>query len=157
LSNFTQDITMKIQTGSVQLSITNQAGNNLLEINGNIYFGVIPLVPYSFGVTNISSVKILVVPSVDGRSVLQDKEAEVSDRGMILAPRQSYNFTGFRFDDNTVGEFLPNEQLSQTISALSGGDMSKIGCIGIAIFREKVSYQEPVYRSTYRTHLISFT
>jgi hypothetical protein len=82
---------------------------------------------------------------VDGRSIVSDKEAEFSDSGYVISPSDEIVIKGFRIDDDEVGEFLANENLMQTIASLSGGNTSKIGCVALAIFREKL--YEPVFKT----------
>ena len=125
----------------ISVSISNDGlGTNFispLEILGNKYFGAQPGIPYSFKIKNLTAGRLLVVTSVDGRSIMNDKPSEVSDSGYIIRPLGEIPISGYRIDDDTSAAFLPNENLERTLAAMAGGDVNKIGCVAFAIFREK--------------------
>jgi hypothetical protein len=141
--NNSQSRLVSVQVSSSRSSLPSFV--NPVEIFGNLYFAVQNGFPYHIKIQNLSNSKLLIVGSVDGRSIFSDKDAELSDSGYVISPSDEIVIKGFRFDDDEVGEFLANENLMQTIASLSGGNTSKIGCVALAIFREK-SY-EPVFKT----------
>jgi hypothetical protein len=133
------------QSSLVSVQVNSSRGGhgfkNPVEIFGSSYFAVSNGFRYAFKIQNLTSAKLLVVGSVDGKSIVENKDAELSDSGYIINPHDEVLIHGFRIDDNEVGAFLPNANFMETLVSMTNSDVYKIGCVAFAIFREKQSYQ----------------
>ena len=94
---------------------------------------------YSIRVKNNSYRRIEAVISVDGRSVVNGKLAGDNDAsGYILNPWQTIEIPGFKVDGDSVAKFAFSGKDKSYTAAVSGGDTSNTGVIGVRVFSEKV-------------------
>src|SRR3990167_2472156 len=90
---------------------------------------------FSLSMRNNSSNRALFVPTVDGLSIMNGKEASYKSRGYIVNGHDSLTIDGWRTSDDKVAEFYfssPKESYAKKID--KGGNLGVIGC---AIFKEK--------------------
>lgn len=94
---------------------------------------------YSIKIRNNGYQRILAVPTVDGLSVLNGKEASYDSSGYIINGYSSYTIKGWRRSNSEVAEFYFSDPSESYASRKDKGQ--NLGVIGVAIFREKVSYK----------------
>lgn len=86
---------------------------------------------------NNSSKRVIVVPSVDGLSVLDGKPASDHSKGFVLGPWGSVIVPGWILDNNSAAKFVFEAQ-QQSYSEQSGYGTTNVGVIGAKIFEEKI-------------------
>jgi hypothetical protein len=102
---------------------------------------------YTFTVRNLTGNRIKVAASVDGRSVLDDAEANWhTNTGMVINAWQRYVFRGWRVDDDTTREFIFGDPEGSVAAQATGTD-ANVGVIGLAAFQERLPYRPRLQRS----------
>ena len=93
---------------------------------------------YAIYVRNRLGERLLAVTSVDGINVITGQSAGWDQGGYVLDPCESYQITGWRKSDYQVAAFAftaaPRSYAARTDRP------ENIGVIGIALFREQISY-----------------
>ena len=90
---------------------------------------------FTIKVKNNGYRRILAVPSVDGLSVMNGKEASLHSGGYIVSAYNTITIDGWRTSDSDVAEFFfTNPEGSYAVKSDKPGNL---GVIGVAIFREK--------------------
>lgn len=87
-------------------------------------------------IQNKSFKRILAIPTVDGLSVMDGKEASYDSGGYVIDPFGFINIPGWRLDDDEVAKFFFSK-----LGASYAAKMDKptnVGVIACAIFTEKV-------------------
>lgn len=117
---------------------------------------------YELWFRNNSYSRILVVPSVDGLSVMDGKPAGVDSSGYVVEPRGEITIPGWRLNNTSAAsfEFLPrgDKQNPTYVEALKSEgvnlDEKNQGLIGFMVFREEIRI--PVIRPnwTYIDHSV---
>ena len=90
---------------------------------------------FSLRMKNNSSHRVLFVPTVDGLSIMNGKEASFKSNGYIVNSYDSLTIDGWRTSDDKVAQFFfssPKE--SYGVKMGKGGNLGVIGC---AVFKEK--------------------
>lgn len=85
--------------------------------------------------------RVLVVPTVDGLSVMDGKEGSWKSNGYILEPYGVTDIPGFRLDDSEVARFKFGAKGSSY--AVRVGKPINVGVIGVAVFEEKYTPPPP--------------
>ena len=80
--------------------------------------------------------RILVVPSVDGLSIMDGKKCSFDSSGYIIGPYGHIDVPGWRLDDTEVAKFIFGKK-GGSYAAKSGLPLD-VGVIGVAAFFEKV-------------------
>jgi hypothetical protein len=102
---------------------------------------------YMLEVRNLSSNRIEVLSSVDGRNTLRDEVADsYQNRGMIIAGYGMWTITGWRLDDERTAEFVFTEP-GTSVTQMATGSAANAGVFGFAVYTERRVYEQPVYRS----------
>ena len=95
---------------------------------------------YEIRVRNRTDGRLLAVTSVDGVDVLSGRTASYSQGGYVLDPRGWLSVDGWRKNMGEVAAFyftsLPDSYAART------GRPDNVGVIGVALFRERVYYEE---------------
>lgn len=103
---------------------------------------------FSIKIKNNGYRRILAVPTVDGLSVMNGKEATFKSGGYIVNGYSSITIDGWRVSNDEVRKFFfTNPSNSYAKRKGKGGN---VGVIGVAVFREKetiIHYQNQVYGS----------
>lgn len=94
---------------------------------------------YSIRVKNKTNGRVLVVPSVDGLSVMDGKPATMDSKGYILDSYATINIPGWKLNKEEVAKFTFGKP-SKSYAVKSGHDATNVGIIGLAVFKEKVTY-----------------
>jgi len=97
-------------------------------------------------VRNCTGGRIEVLSSVDGRNTLHDEPADmVQNRGMIIPAYGSYQFAGWRIDDNNSAAFVFTDP-TESVAQMATGQASNAGVFGFAVYTER-RIEQPVYRT----------
>lgn len=89
---------------------------------------------FTLHIRNKSWQRLLVVPSIDGLSVMDGKEASFSSSGYVLDAGGSVDIPGWRLDDKQVAKFFFSE--AAKAYAKQTGKPRNVGVIGVAVFAE---------------------
>jgi hypothetical protein len=93
---------------------------------------------YEVRICNRSPGRVLTVTSVDGVNVINGQTAAANQSGYVLDPYGTVEIDGWRKNMNEVAAFyftsLPDSYAART------GRPDNVGVIGVAVFRERVSY-----------------
>lgn len=90
---------------------------------------------FSIRIKNNGYKRIVAIPSVDGLSVLDGKEASHNSQGYIISGHDSMTIDGWRISDDEVKLFYFTNPEDSYAERKDEGD--NLGVIGVAIFREK--------------------
>ncbi len=110
--------------------------------NGSTYIEGKEGTSFSLRMRNNSGKRVLFVPTIDGLSIMNGKEASFKSRGYIVGAYSSETIHGWRTSDDKVSEFFfstPSQSYAKRKG--KGGNLGVIGC---AVFKEK--YREPEVR-----------
>jgi hypothetical protein len=89
---------------------------------------------FSLRLKNNSGHRVLFVPTIDGLSVMDGKEASFNSRGYIVDSYSSDTIDGWRTSDDDVAKFFFSK-LKESYAAKSGKSGNQ-GVIGCAVFEE---------------------
>lgn len=106
-----------------------------LHTDGNIYVEGRRGSEYEIEFTNTSFNRILVIPAVDGLSVMDGEEAGLDSDGYVIQPHQTLLVPGWRLNDQEVAKF-EFSSIKGSYAKKSGADESNIGVIGFMVFEE---------------------
>ena len=98
---------------------------------------------YTLRFRNHSGETVLVVPSVDGLSVIDGKPASLKSQGYLVEANAVIDVPGWLVDSSTAAKFMfarkgGSRGERQTYAEQRGTDPNNIGVIGFAVFKEKV-------------------
>jgi len=94
---------------------------------------------FSLRMRNNSSNKALFVPTVDGLSIMDGKEASFDSRGYIVPAYDAITIDGWRTSDDKVAEFFFASPKSSYAKKMHKGN--NLGVIGCAVFKERERVQ----------------
>jgi hypothetical protein len=117
--------------------------------DGTLFAAGDPGTVYGLRVANLTSGRIEVVTTVDGRNTLKDEPGDARANGGFVIPAYgSCDFTGFRLDDGAVREFKFGSPVrtDRTVAAQASGSTANVGIFGFAAYAE---YQSPYYGNSY--------
>lgn len=98
---------------------------------------------FSLKLRNNTSERKLFVPSVDGLSVIDGKNASCNSGGYIINPYNSIKIKGWRVSNEEVAEFyFSDPEKSYAIRIDKSQNLGVIGCL---VFSEKKKFQIPYY------------
>jgi hypothetical protein len=104
---------------------------------------------YTLRVKNLTSGRIEVINTVDGRHTLDDEPGDSQrNRGLVFSSHSTGAFTGWRISDQRTREFIFGSP-ERSIAAQATGSTENVGVIGFAVYREKFSgygFGDEVYR-----------
>lgn len=98
---------------------------------------------FSLRLRNNTSSRKLFVPTIDGLSVLDGKDASFDSRGYIVGAYSTTTIDGWRTSDSEVAQFYfstPKESYRRR-----SGKGKNIGIIGCAVFDENIRQAAPIY------------
>jgi hypothetical protein len=129
----------------VDVRVEDPNGNPLAGTRheGNLYVAGKKNSRYHIRVRNKTNRRVLVVTTVDGRSVHTGEPGGDEDSGHVLGPRESWVFKGWRTSDNEVAAFRFSKKGNSYSSQL--GSAENVGVIGVAVFEEEEP--EPIVRT----------
>jgi len=127
------------QDPAVEVWVENQQGkmvrSRIYHHDGCSYVEGIDGRRYLIRVTNPTMGRVETVVSVDGIDVHDGKQAATDKSGLVINPRGSYDFEGFRVSNEKVAAFRFGGV--EGGYAAHKGDTSNVGVIGVAIYREQ--------------------
>jgi hypothetical protein len=128
----------------VDLTVVDRDTGRALRVwrhDGRLFVAGRPGARYSLKVANNTDGRVLVVMSVDGVNILTGETANYDQRGYIFDAHESYAVNGWRKSDTEVAAFafaaLPQSYAART------GRPADVGVIGMAVFNERPSVQQP--------------
>jgi hypothetical protein len=93
---------------------------------------------YTLRVRNLTSGRIEVITTVDGRNTLKDEPGDsFQNRGLIIPGHGTAEFTGWRISDDVTREFVFGSPQS-SVAARATGSAAGTGVIGFAVYREYI-------------------
>jgi len=104
--------------------------------DGNTYVEARKNSEYSLELANNSTEVVLMVPAIDGLSVIDGQPAGLSSPGYIVKPNSSMQITGWLKNNKEVARFVFWDK-DKSYSNMTGRGTENTGVIGILIFREK--------------------
>ena len=115
--------------------------------SGNFYVEGREGYEFEVKIKNNTHKRILAVPSIDGRSVMNGELASADSTGYVIAPRSEYSIKGWRRDNDNTAKFI----FSKTSYAERIGDSGvNNGVIGVLIYDEKPPvYIQPLAYTSY--------
>jgi len=90
---------------------------------------------FSLRMRNNTNNKVLFVPTVDGLSIMNGKEASFKSRGYVVNAYDSMTIDGWRTSDDKVAEFFFSSPKESYAGKTQKGN--NLGVIGCAVFKEK--------------------
>jgi hypothetical protein len=98
---------------------------------------------------NKTGKQVLVVPSVDGKSVLDGKPATPESRGYVVRAWGSIRIPGWTLDSNDVAKFtFEDKEKSYAAQTVQEGEAVQSGVIGVLVYSE-VEKPKPVHYHHY--------
>ncbi len=117
-------------------------GNFVTEYtkNNNIYIQGRKGSTYTLRITNHTNERVLVIPSIDGLSILDGKPAGYESQGYVLGAFQTYNADGWRTDLDHTRQFQFTRH-NKSYAGKTGQDKSNLGAIGLVAFKAEPTIQ----------------
>lgn len=121
----------------VEVRVEDTKGNQLPTCvhEGQLYIAGDKGERYNIHIKNLTSERVEVVATVDGRDVVSGEPGSLEKTGYALGPYASFHIRGFRQSNEKVAAFRFAEK-SGSYSAKMGTP-ENVGVIGVAVFREQ--------------------
>lgn len=103
--------------------------------DGKIYIEGRKDTTYSIKIKNNSYGRMVAIPTVDGLSVIDGKEASYNSTGYIVPGNDSVTIDGWRKNDNEVAQFYFSSSNKSYAARMNKGKNQ--GVIGVAVYKEK--------------------
>ena len=133
---------MKKSNVTFEVLVRGRPVREFHHTDGNVYIEGRKGSPFEIRIRNDNYSRVLVVPSVDGLSVMDGKVADSGSNGYIVNGFSSLTIPGWRLNNDDVAEFffqdLKGGYAEQT------GQGGNQGVLGLMVFNEK-----PAYNYTY--------
>lgn len=94
---------------------------------------------FSIRMRNNSNHRVLFVPTVDGLSIMNGKEASFKSSGYIVGAYDSLSISGWRTSNDNIAEFFFSTPKKSYASKMDRA--GNLGVIGCAVFKEKERVQ----------------
>lgn len=109
---------------------------------------------FEIEIINNNPFRALAIVSVDGRSVLDGKEASDQSPGYLFEANQTIRIPGWKLDDATVAKFFfAGKKSGKTYEQQMTGSAQNGGVVGVMAYREKA--RSPVNHAVFRSALPS--
>ena len=122
------------------VNINGRTVDEYPHTDNNIYIEGRPGSEYTIEIKNNSHEEICAIPSVDGLSIFDGKEAGLNSKGYIIDRFGKIVIPGWTLNNNQVAKFEFGDTKSSYTNQMGNGT-SNTGVIGVMIFRKK---PEPV-------------
>jgi hypothetical protein len=142
---------MQNQTGSYELNILI-GGRPITEYSheGNTFVEGRKGSEFEVEFKNKTGKQILVVPSVDGKSVFDGKPATPDSQGYVIRPYGKIRIPGWTLDNSAVAKFtFEDKDKSYSAAVTQEGEAVVSGVIGVIVFAEK---QKPNHTTVIHHH-----
>ena len=106
--------------------------------DGSVYIEGRKGVRFSIRIKNNGYGRIFAIPTIDGLSVINGKDANYDSPGYIINGYNSLTIDGWRTSDSEIAEFYFSSQRDSYRKRI--GKNGNLGVIGVAVFREKPTY-----------------
>lgn len=100
---------------------------------------------FSLEIRNTNPHRILVIPSVDGLSVLDGKPASDKSSGYIIEANSHLSIPGWKVDGDTAAKFFFAGEKGGSYSEQAGHGPVNKGVIGLMVFKELVTHSYDTY------------
>ncbi len=144
--------------GSFELSVAiNRDGRAtpLREFghNGNTYVESRDGTKFTLKFKNNRAHRVLIVPSIDGLSVLEGTVATPQSRGYIVPAYSSVEIKGWRTSLEDINDFVfEKKESGKTYAEGTGNDTANCGVIGVKVFAEKEKPKPQIIREEHHHH-----
>lgn len=101
---------------------------------------------------NNTALRVLVVPSIDGISVIDGDPATNESRGYIVPGYQSISIKGWRTSLDESAKFVFADKPKSYSAQTQGGEEVNCGVIGVKVFTEKVKFEPLVWKTITEEH-----
>lgn len=105
------------------------------HIDGNIYIEGRSGSEYELEFTNSSTGRVMIIPAVDGLSVIDGKPAGLNSGGYVVDIAESIKIPGWRLNQNEVAKFEFG-RVGKSYAVQGGHDATNVGVIGLMVFRD---------------------
>lgn len=125
--------------GTIEVSVLHGDSPQQIyrRIDGALFVAGLPGLPYTLRVRNLTSGRIEVINTVDGRHTLKDEPGDSErNRGLIFAAHSTGAFTGWRLNNDETRQFVFGAP-DRSVAAMATGSASNTGVIGFAAYRER--------------------
>jgi hypothetical protein len=103
---------------------------------------------YELFFRNHSAIRVLVIASVDGLSVMNGKPAGAEGPGYVVEPRGYLSVPGWTKDNSEVNAFYFSS-IPKSYSSRTGQGSNNVGVVGAMVFPE---HQKPQWHQTYDSY-----
>lgn len=117
------------------------------HIDGNVYIEGRPGSEYEIEFSNLSTGKVMIVPAVDGLSVMDGKPAGINSGGYVVDIAATIKIPGWRLNQREVAKFEFG-RVGKSYAVQSGQDATNVGVIGLMVFRDGQPFKS--YETPYR-------
>ncbi len=117
-------------------------GSRVTEYNhtdGNTYIEGRMGSEYQLELVNDSFERVLMIPSVDGLSIIDGKPAGLDSSGYIVESRSTVKIPGWKLDSKQAAKFV-FDNAKDSYTKKSGQGTNNVGALGLLVFREEVKY-----------------
>ena len=98
---------------------------------------------FELKLVNNSNEAVLMIPSVDGLSIIDGTSADQNSKGYIVAANSSAIIPGWTLDDNTIAKFVfADKKKSYAANHPDSPSENNVGVIGLLVFNQKQSQFE---------------
>lgn len=116
--------------------------------DGALFTVGVPGQAYTLGVRNMTMGRVEVITAIDGRNTLKDEAGDAKrNEGLIFRAWASGEFSGWRINNDETRQFVFGEP-ERSVAAQATGDVSNVGVIGFAAYREQPSWSGSSYSAT---------
>ena len=122
---------------SVEVLVRGRPVKEFYHEDGNTYIEGRKNSPFELRIRNNNFNRVLVLPSVDGLSVMDGKKADSNSNGYIVNGFSALTIPGWRLDNSEVAKFFFQEEKGGGYAA-QVGEGGNEGVIGFMFFEEKV-------------------
>lgn len=121
----------------ITIKIEDENGNQLpgVKHEGTLHVAATEGERYRIRLKNTTGARVLVVLTVDGKSIVDGQPGRTDGSGYVLTPYEEHVFDGWRQTDQTVAAFRFGKK-GESYSSLMGSP-ENVGVIGVAVFDEK--------------------
>lgn len=144
---------MKLRDGTAELNVL-VSGRPITEYEhgGNVFVQGRKGSEFILQYRNHTNKRVLVIPSVDGKSTLDGKPATPDSKGYVVGPWATLDIKGWTLDNQSVASFEFSDKEASYATALEGTS-AQSGVIGVLVYEEKVvELPKPVIKHVHHHH-----
>lgn len=140
---------MKVQNYHARIVVRNKTITEF-EHDGKFYVEGREGSAFELELENNTNEEVLMVPSVDGLSIIDGSLASNDSKGYILSPRQVLRIPGWSLNNNTVAKFVfSGKKKSYASNHVDHADTSNVGVIGVLVWSKKEQPKPYVINKNY--------